>query len=378
MSEYQYYEFRAIDTPIDNDGMNALRQVSSRAEITPTSFINEYNYGDFRGNARQFMSRWFDMHVYVANWGTRRLMMRLPGRLADRSKFDPFIRGCELVNVLDAGENIILDFDDCDEDGQYSGEWEEGSGWLSGMITLRADFLSGDWRMLYVAWLWAVSLGHIRDEVPEPLPGIAPLTGPLTTLAEFFHIDADLVAAAAERPAGTAGHLSSKKDIEDAISGISDNEKTKLLCQLAEGDPHVSIEVRKLVREFSQAGVEPVRLRTAGELRARSKEVCKERKIAEAKHAEAKREQRRQEAERMRLQRIAEVAKRGEAAWSEIDKHMKIKSGRSYDDAAQLLFDLKTIANENSTTEHFFLRLEDIRRRYARRPRFLERIERLR
>jgi len=57
MSEYQYYEFQAIDKPIDNDGMNALKKVSSRAEVTPTSFVNVYNYGDFRGNERHFMKR---------------------------------------------------------------------------------------------------------------------------------------------------------------------------------------------------------------------------------------------------------------------------------------------------------------------------------
>ena len=377
MSTYQYYEFQAIDKPIDDDGMNALRQVSSRAEITPTSFINEYNYGDFRGNQLQFMRRWFDMHVYVANWGAHRLMMRLPEHLVDRSKWGPFIRGCELVEVLDAGENIILDFHDYDEEREYSGEWGEGSGWLSGMMTLRAEFLSGDWRALYLAWLWAVGLGHIRDEVPEPLAGIAPLTGSLKTFAEFFRIDADLVAAAAEQPTNTAG-TPSKESVEAAISRISESEKARLLSRLAEGDPHVSIEVRKLVREFSEEEIESTRFRTAEELRARSKEVCKERQIAEIKRAEEERERRRQEKERIRLHRIDEIAKRGEAAWSDIDDYMQIKSGRVYDEAAQLLFDLKTIADRDGTTEHFSRRLEDVRRRYANRPRFIERIERLR
>jgi hypothetical protein len=34
MSEYQYYDFRAIDKPLDQDEMDDLRSVSSRAEIT--------------------------------------------------------------------------------------------------------------------------------------------------------------------------------------------------------------------------------------------------------------------------------------------------------------------------------------------------------
>ncbi len=42
-------EFRAIDRPLDKAEMEKLRTISSRAEITPTSFTNTYNYGDFHG-----------------------------------------------------------------------------------------------------------------------------------------------------------------------------------------------------------------------------------------------------------------------------------------------------------------------------------------
>jgi hypothetical protein len=44
MSEYQYFEFRAIDRPLDDRQMRELRAVSSRAVITPTSFTNEYQW----------------------------------------------------------------------------------------------------------------------------------------------------------------------------------------------------------------------------------------------------------------------------------------------------------------------------------------------
>jgi hypothetical protein len=76
--EYQYYEFRAIDKSLDNDEMEKLRSLSSRAEITSTSLTNEYSYGSFRGKPEDLMSRYFDAFVSVANWGTRRLMFRFP------------------------------------------------------------------------------------------------------------------------------------------------------------------------------------------------------------------------------------------------------------------------------------------------------------
>lgn len=37
MSEYQYYEFLAIDRPLDKAAQNELRALSSRARITATT-----------------------------------------------------------------------------------------------------------------------------------------------------------------------------------------------------------------------------------------------------------------------------------------------------------------------------------------------------
>ena len=77
MSEYQYYEFQAIDRPLSSADRQALRALSSRARITPTSFTNSYEWGDFGGNPDKLMERWFDLHLYWANWGSRRLMIKL-------------------------------------------------------------------------------------------------------------------------------------------------------------------------------------------------------------------------------------------------------------------------------------------------------------
>ena len=40
MSEYQYYEFAAVDQSLTPQQQAELRRRSSRATITPTSFIN--------------------------------------------------------------------------------------------------------------------------------------------------------------------------------------------------------------------------------------------------------------------------------------------------------------------------------------------------
>jgi hypothetical protein len=83
VSEYQYYEFQALDKPLTKQQQKELRSLSSRAEITATSFVNEYSYGDFRGQPQKLMERYFDAFCYLANWGTRRLMFRLPKTVLD-------------------------------------------------------------------------------------------------------------------------------------------------------------------------------------------------------------------------------------------------------------------------------------------------------
>jgi hypothetical protein len=44
MSEYQYYEFAAIDRPLTRDEQAELRAISTRALITPASFVNTYQW----------------------------------------------------------------------------------------------------------------------------------------------------------------------------------------------------------------------------------------------------------------------------------------------------------------------------------------------
>lgn len=68
MSEYQYYEFQAIDRPLTEQDRRDLRAISTRAVITARRFTNHYEWGDFKGDPDEFMERWFDLHLYLTNW----------------------------------------------------------------------------------------------------------------------------------------------------------------------------------------------------------------------------------------------------------------------------------------------------------------------
>ena len=52
MSEYQYYEFHAIDRALSERGRRELRACSTRATITSTRFVNHYEWGDLKGDPR--------------------------------------------------------------------------------------------------------------------------------------------------------------------------------------------------------------------------------------------------------------------------------------------------------------------------------------
>jgi hypothetical protein len=74
VSEYQYYEFLALDKALTSRQREEFRQLSTRAEITATRFTSEYHWGDFRGDSAKMMASYFDAFLYLANWGTRHLM----------------------------------------------------------------------------------------------------------------------------------------------------------------------------------------------------------------------------------------------------------------------------------------------------------------
>ena len=58
MSEYQYYEFVAIDKPLTPTQMAELRSRSSRASITPTIFVNDYQWGNLKGEPVDWMGQY--------------------------------------------------------------------------------------------------------------------------------------------------------------------------------------------------------------------------------------------------------------------------------------------------------------------------------
>ncbi len=370
MSEHQYYEFRAIDRPLDRAAQKALRAVSSRATITATSFTNHYEWGDFRGDPREFMERWFDLHLYVANWGSRRFMMRAPQRLLNPSDVDPFLQVIDWVEVWASGDNVIVDIRREDREPDYYED--DGAAWLAALAPLRADLLAGDLRLFYLVWLTAVQDELISDEEMEPLPGVGPLTDVLEEFAKFIEVDSDLVQAAGERTAGD--QTISREDLREAVAAIPEREKIELLLRVVDGDAHVAPEIRNrlLKKDAPSAG-----RRTVGALRQRAGEIREARELAEAKEQEAEQRRKAAEAEKERRARLVALKQRGAQVWREIEEQIERRNGPGYDRATSLLTDLQALAVEDGNQDDFARRLASIRTRHEKKGRFIERVSKL-
>lgn len=387
MSEYQYYEFLAIDYRLGEADQAALRQISSRARITRDGFTNSYNYGDFRGDPKKLMERWFDLFVYFANWGTHRFAIRVPKRLLDCRQLEPFLLDEETIEIIDAGDNLVIDMQSVVEGAdEYD---DDGAGWMPALAPLRAQFLQGDLRLFYILWMTRIPFDPddpdaeydddwwFADDVTEPLPGIGPLTSELRALATFFRIDDDLLEAAGEREAPDTSIP--PESVRTILAGLSDARKVDMLVRILDGDARVAADLQGLVREHYVPAKRPSppAPRSVGELRARGLECGKVREAAEAAAAEAERRRKQKEAAAAQRVRVQALAKRGDEVWQAIEEEIERRNSNGYDAAIVLLSDMKALAAENGTVASFERKVEAIRQRHASKRKFIERLERI-
>ena len=369
MSEYQYYEFLALDRPLTDKQRAELRSISTRAEITATRFVNEYQWGDLKGDPRKMMERYFDAFLYLANWGTRRLMFRLP-RGALGSKTAERYCYTDTASLIETGSHLILSLYVDREPDDY---WDEPGGQLAAMVQARAELAAGDLRLLYLAWLLALQSDEVDDEDTEPpVPaGLEHLSASLQAVVDFFEIDEDLIAVAAasspsiQEPEGMAGWITS----------VPAEQKDALLAQVAAGE---GAQVQALLlRRFRTASSSPpaAPARTAAELW----QAAGNRKAARAKAAERSRRQ--AEARSAAAQAAAhakhldQLATQTEAAWEKVAELIQTKRPRDYDLAVSLLRDLQALADRQEDPAAFRKRFLELRAQHQRKPSLLDRFD---
>lgn len=309
MSEYQYYEFVAIDHPLTAEEQATLRRYSSRAKIDAKSFINEYHWGEFKGDADAWMEHYFDAHLYVASWDQRQLQLRLPASSLSPERLSAYADQEDNSSPFFArhvGSHCILNWnfaatswDDCDAEEM---EFEHH---LSTLLALRDELLSGDYRPLYLGWLARAYHEALPEMALEPsLPSrLENLTTAQLLLVDFLGLSPDWLQAA-------TNHHSPAPNSD---GGNGSNRP------IAPSPPRSVEQLEALAAIHSEI------------------RQSEERRLAAARATRLVAEQ---QALRHRL------AENPEAGWQEVESILQTRSGRSYDLAAQKIHELAIALQE--------------------------------
>ncbi len=381
MSEYQYYEFAAIDRPLTPTEMEELHAVSSRAVITPTGFVNHYEWGDLKADPADWMRRYFDAFVYTANWCSCRLALRVPLATFRKSELKPFATK-HALSIEANDEHWIFDWALYENENYGRFAHDDGNGWMRRLAPLRDELLRGDLRSLYLGWLAEACIGVLREDAlePEVPPGLSALSPPQQALADFLEIDPDLLTAAMAGSAPLIDFISPAGIAEagriDAwLEDWSSDEMAAVLKLIVQGRGQ---EAERRVRYRHAAWLKAQRpvhapatpKRSLAELRELARSAAAVRLEGEA-NARAKEEaERRRQREAYLRQLMAEVDKH----WETIDAQAKRGSASGYTQAVRALVDVAEGYALTSSRKEFERALRRFVVRHATRGALLRRL----
>ncbi|MFH2046533.1 MAG: hypothetical protein ABIK92_15455 [Pseudomonadota bacterium] len=375
MSEYQYYEFLAIDRPLTSEEISELRALSTRAHITPVSFTNEYNWGSFSGDPDKLMQLYFDAHVYVANWMSAIFKVRVPIEALSETT----IKAMSDFYIPDftATKNHWIITWGLEESENYERfGMDDGREWMVRLAPIRDELLRGDIRSLYIGWLSAVTEEMAEDDDLEPMSikGLGELTTAQKALAEFLEVDKDLLAGAGIGSPAIQSGETSQNDIDEWISRLPQDEVTDILRQLMAGKGQQA--ERTLRNRF-----------TAWQCRLKNGEPETPRRTIEElwENAESAKKLRLEQDELEQKQREMKRRKEREAhlkilsgnfpkAWKTVRQNIERGSGLAYDDACRALVDLSEAYSLYSSRKLFQQELEQFMTEYMRRKALIQRM----
>lgn len=375
MSEYQYYEFAAIDRPLTRAEMARLRAVSTRAEITPSGFVNHYEWGDLKADPADWMRHYFDAFVYTANWCSCRLALRVPLPTFHEAELKPFAAGHALT-IEASDEHWVIDWSlDESEDYDRFGA-EDGSGWMRRLAPLRDELLRGDLRPMYLGWL--ATAVDIDDDALEPQvpPGLADLSPSQRALAEFIEVDPDMLTAAVAGSARFAKDDSAQAAGIDAwLDGWSREEMAATLKLIAQGQGY---EAERRIRSGHAAWLKahrplaaaPVPRRSVGQLRELAQSASGVRLVREAEERAKQEAERRQQREATLRLLMTDVTQR----WAAVDALAQRGSASGYEQAVRAMADLAEGYALTSSPKAFDRALRHLLVRHATRGALLRRL----
>lgn len=373
MSEYQYFEFAAIDRPLTDGEMAALRAVSTRAVITPSGFVNHYEWGGLKADPLDWMRRYFDAFVYLADWAHCRFALRLPRDMFGKAELKPF--GVKQSLTIDASEDHwILDWSLEGSDNYDRFAEEDGRGWMGRLVPLRDELIRGDQRSLYLGWLAGAAKGEVPETTLEPTvpAGLSQLSAAQNALAAFLEIDADIIAAAA---IGSADASDRPESVDAWLQSLSPDELRSMLKSIVRADrPNPQREVasryRAWHRQHAPQTAPEARRRSVAELRSLAVPAGEERRRRDALAREQQAAARRTQRDAQLRLLMSDVDKR----WLALHQQAERGSASAYEQAVRALSDLAEAYAIVSDRKTFDRELRRFLVRHAKRGALLRRL----
>ncbi|MGL5487227.1 MAG: hypothetical protein ACRDC6_13220 [Shewanella sp.] len=161
MSEYQYYKFERVDGQLAPHARQTLRAISSRAEISATTFQVYYTYSDLKADPAELMLNYFDIGFYYADWGSIDAYLKLPAGTIPDALLGVSRYG---LQVEESDEWQLLTFS-IEEYGEYFDD-EQAENFFQHLAALRTALIQGDWRLVYLMWLKACEFNEEIDRIP--------------------------------------------------------------------------------------------------------------------------------------------------------------------------------------------------------------------
>ncbi len=262
MSEFLFYDFRAIDQPLSPKEQKEVSAWSSRAKVSARKAVFTYAYGDFTVKPLVAIEKYFDSLLYWASWGNKKLIFRFPLTAINLEVLESFsftLTSYDLgfdygIKIHVRPHHVLLEFYTTNEDEE---DYVDEAGKEMDQFTqIREAILTEDYRCLFLFWLHLAQT--LEEHNPKLIPnftlptipsGLKNLSAELETFVDFFGIDRFLIRA--------AGHFSPEpiaieNAFAQALTQLPESEKDEWLLRLAAQEPRLDRQFKNRLASFLQ------------------------------------------------------------------------------------------------------------------------------
>lgn len=344
-----------------------IRTYSSRVHPTSRRATFVYHYSDFPYDEVEVLNDFFDVMLYMANWGSRRFMMKFPAHLVSYEALKEYDIDAsdeydQEIRVFKKGKNILVDMSLSFE----GGEWIDAEGVLDEMLPIRNQVLHGDYRVLYLGWLHLASEHpDIPEDLREPrLPAnLNQLDYSLESFVNFWEIDQDLIQAASEK--SEEEKIISDDVLKSQIVHLSTEEKHQYLEELMDNEVGAKNKLKKRLNELYQ-----------GPQKENQQQARLFSEIMEgmAKQHKERMERERIAAEKAHLRKMERIGAQESKMWEEVGENAELKTAKGYEKATEILKELKMYHHFKKSQASFDLKLGGILDKYGRSVAFKRRM----